>query len=145
MNNILPPIQKLIYQYLNRDALHVGLKDIFPITNSSEPFSMDHVIFNDNINLVECTRFKSDACEMCYARNMHGARPLHAWVRCYHHLYNLDYFSIINGEIFYDFNLNDKLKKLSSLFEKQNVIEKCLYSQLFDYMDNTIVDIQKND
>ena len=143
MNYIPIPIQKIIYRYIHRDALTRGFKEILPIYATTSPFSMDRIRFNEiGTGIEECTRFKSDMCRMCYARNKNGERSLHVWTRCYSILCGLEDFTILNGDIWeriiiHENDISPPLYKLRKLPIKAriDVTKRCLYSQLFHMYD----------
>lgn len=80
--------------------MKIGFDQIFPINSTSSPFSMDIIDFTNNQGLVECVRFKSDLCRMCYKRNTELSRPLEMWTRCYHILPYVDTYCIFDGILY---------------------------------------------
>lgn len=105
--NCLPiPIQTLVYRYLHATYLNEGFNSIFPLTNSSEPFSVEKfALLNAHLSKIErLVEFKSDKCKMCFERNGFGERSLETWIRCHEILHNLDNFFFVNGSLYYSIN-----------------------------------------
>jgi hypothetical protein len=107
MNHLSKDIQSIIYRYIHQDALQRGFHEIFPITTTSSPFSMDVIDFTNNKGLVECIRFKSDMCTMCYKRNIDKSRPLESWIRCYDILSSLNTITSIYDKLYLAWTYTD--------------------------------------